>query len=513
MLVKMLRNILKFLTSRIFVVFFIIASQFMIIMTFILKYGIFNDGIRLILYIINLTLTIKVVNRYSNPAYKLAWIIIILGLPFVGGVTYLLFAERKVPKSLRGKIIRHLNESKELFEESPNIEIEDQDIAQILDYTNRNGYYPYCQNTSVKYYPIGEEYFKDLIAKIQEAKHFIFIEFFIIKDGYMLDTLLEALKERIEQGVEVYLLYDDGGCITCLPNNFKENLTQIGIKVVTFSPITLKLSLLSRANNRSHRKIVVIDNLYAFTGGFNIADEYINKISRFGHWKDTGAMFKGEAVWNFTVMFIQFYNASVEEKDTLRYLDFKDTHEIIKNNSIVLPFSDSPTDDEDLCRATHFNIITHAKKYVYIHTPYLIIDYDLTNALRTAAKSGVEVIITVPHIPDKVTVFAVTQSNYQALIEAGVKIYEYTPGFIHSKLVVSDDKIAIVGTFNMDFRSYYLNYECGAIIANDKEILKMKEDYLDTLKKSEEITVEKVKSTNFIVRVLRAILNVFAPLL
>lgn len=513
MLTKLLRNVLKFLTSRLFLVFVIIATQFLIVVTFILRFGIFNDFIRLILYIINISLTLKVINMNSNSAYKLAWIIIILGLPFVGGVIYLLFAERKVPKNLRGKIIRHLKESKELFDDEKEIPIEDEDVKQIFNYITYNGYYPYYQNTDVKYYPLGEEYFEDLIKKIKEAKHFIFVEFFIFKDGYMLDTLVEALKERVAAGVKVYLLYDDGGCITCLPTNFKKNLLSYGINVVTFSPITLKLSLLSRANNRSHRKIVVIDNQYAFTGGFNIADEYINKIERFGHWKDTGALFTGEAVWNFTVMFIQFYNASVEDDKALRYIDFKYQPPKVQNSGIVLPFSDSPTDDEDLCRATHLNIITHAKHYVYIQTPYLILDYDLTNALRTAAKTGVNIVITVPHIPDKKSVFMVTQSNYQSLIEAGVKIYEYTPGFIHSKLVVSDDKIAIVGTFNMDFRSYFLNYECGAIIANDPEIMKMKKDYLDTLAKSEEITLEKVKSTNIIIRLFRAILNVFAPML
>lgn len=513
MLFKLLRNLLKFLTSRLVVVVFIIATQFLILMTFILKYGIFNDTIRFILYVINVALTIKVVNRYSNSAYKLAWIIIILGLPFIGGIVYLLFAERKVPKNLRGRLIYHLQKSKEIFEDHQDIEIEDQDIAQTFAYVHRNGYYPYYQNTNVKYYPSGETFFEDLINKINGAKHFIFIEFFIIKEGYMLDTLTEALRKKVAEGVEVYMLYDDGGCITCLPPNFKENMQAYGIHVVTFSPISLKLSLLSQANNRSHRKIMVIDNQYAFTGGFNLADEYINRIERFGYWKDTGAMFTGAAVWNFTVMFIQFYNASVSERETLEYMNFKDTYPLIKNESLVLPFSDSPTDEEDLCRATHLNIINHAKKYVYIHTPYLIIDYDLTNALRMAAKSGVEVIITVPHIPDKKTVFAVTRSNYKNLIEAGVKIYEYTPGFIHSKLVLSDDKIAVVGTFNMDFRSYYLNYECGALVANDPEILKMKEDYLDTLAQSEEITMEKVKATNVIVRVFRDVLNVFAPLL
>lgn len=512
MLENFVQKILKFLTSRFFLMAFILVSQLIILLSFILHLGIINHTIRNFLYIVNILVTLKVINRYSNTSYKLAWIIIILGLPLVGGITYLLFAERKVPKKLRGRIIYHLLESRGLFPDN-QIEIEDEDIKQIYSYLSKNGYYPYYQNTDCEYFKSGEEFFDSLLKKIKMAKKFIFIEFFIVKDGYMLETLTKALKEKIDEGVKVYMLYDDGGSITCLPDNFDQKMHDLGIKVVPFSPVTFHLSLLSKANNRSHRKIIVIDNQYGFTGGFNLADEYINKIVRFGHWKDTGVFINGEAVWNLTVMFIQFYNASVSEDEALNYYDFKLDTVNPKNTALYLPFSDSPTDSEDLARTTHLMMITHAKKYIYIHTPYLILDYEITNALSIAAKSGVEVIITVPHIPDKKTVFAVTRSNYNVLVKSGVKIYEYTPGFIHSKLVVMDDKLALNGTFNMDYRSYYLNYECGILIANDKEIAKMKSDYLETLKKSEEITLEKIQNTNIFVILFRAILNVFAPLL
>lgn len=512
MIRNLLDYIIRFLNTRIFVVSSILMIQLIFIVSFFTHFGLVNIHVRWGLYFLNIILVIKVVNRYSNTAYKLAWVIVILGLPLTGGIVYLLFAERKVPKKLRGKIINELARSKGFFTDE-HIVIEDYDVAKVFNYIKDNGAYPYYKNTNVKYYPIGEEYFADLLKYIAKAQKFIFIEYFIVKDGFMFEKLYAALCAAIEREVEVYFTYDDGGSITCLPENFKERMEGVGIHVVAFSPVSVSLSLLSKTNIRSHRKIAVIDNRYAFTGGFNLADEYINKIARFGHWKDTGIMIEGKAVWNFTVMYIQFYNASVTKQEQLRYDDFRLEWDEIINDALVLPFSDSPTDDEDLARSCHLNLINNAKKYIYIHTPYLILDYDMTNALKTAAKSGVEVIITVPHIPDKKTVFMVTRSHYEILMEAGVKIYEYTPGFIHSKLVVVDDKIGLEGTFNMDYRSYYLNYECGVLITNTKAIARMKQDYLSTLKVSERITMAKVKKVNIFTIILRSILNVFSPLL
>ena len=510
---KILNPILHFLNTRIFMVGSILLVQLVLTIVLIFFFSQDSRPLRWGLYALNVILVIKVVNRFSNTSYKLAWIIIILGLPLSGGIIYLLFAERKVPKKLRGKVIRELANGRGFFDKQ-NLAIDDENINQIFSYVKNNSYYPYYQNTDIEYYKLGEEYFESLLCHLKEARHFVFIEYFIVKDGYMFKELLKVLKMLTQKGVKIYFLYDDAGSITCLPENFEKRLKEAGVKVATFSPVSVALSLLSRTNNRSHRKMVVIDNKYAFTGGFNLADEYINKVVRFGHWKDTGIMLKGEAVWNFTIMFIQFYNASVPDDQNLSYLDFKyQDFEAIWRDNFILPFSDSPTDDEDLSRSTHLSLISHARRYVYIHTPYLVLDYDLINALKMAAHSGVEVIITVPHIPDKKTVFMVTRSNYIELLKAGVKIYEYTPGFIHSKLWVVDDKVALMATFNMDYRSYYLNYECGVLIYKDKVIEDMKKDYLLTLQKSEEITLEKARKVKLPVLIARSILNVLAPLL
>ncbi len=510
---RLSNRLIKFLTSRVFFVAMILILQLVTILLVITGLGTNIKWIRNTLNIINILLILRVINQYKNTAYKLTWALIIGVLPLFGGILYLMFAERKVPKALRGRIVQSFAESRHILKDTEDIEIDDPDIRYIYNYLKDTSSYPYYKDTSVRYFKIGEEYFDVLLEEIAKAEHFIFIETFIIKDGYMLKKLTSALKDRIAHGVKVYMLYDDGGCITCLPQDFDKHMRSIGIKVYAFSPVSIRLSLLSKTNNRSHRKMVVIDDRVAFTGGYNIADEYINHIVRFGHWKDTGCMLEGEAVWSFTLMFIQFYNATVKEEEKLDYIDFRYRYDAPQIDDLILPFSDSPTDDDDISRSVHYMLITHAKKYIYIHTPYLVLDYDMVNSLCLASKAGVEVIITVPHIPDKKTVFMLTRSHYKILLEAGVKIYEYTPGFIHSKLVIVDDKIASIGTFNMDYRSYYLNYECGVLIAQSDEISKMKEDYLATLAVSERIDLEKVKKTNIFIKLVQAIMNVFSPLM
>ncbi len=509
---KIFDYLLKFMMSRIFMIAMIMVLQLALVILSLYSFSLTSQVTRTLFLVLNIIITIYIVNRNVNTSYKLAWIILINFIPVVGGVIYLMFAEQKIPKSLRKEITRNLMYGKNVYRKyvSEDINIDSADISQQFNYVKNNAYYPYYKNTKVRYFPSGETYFDDLIKHLKKAKHFIFLEFFIVKEGKMLSEITEVLKEKVKEGVEVYFMYDDGGSITCLPKDFENTMRSYGINIVAFNPVSTFLVFLSKANNRDHRKICVIDNEYGYMGGLNIADEYINAIERFGHWKDTAISLRGEAVSSLTVMFIQFYNVFAKEK--LKYDDFMLKSRKVTSNSIVLPFSDSPTDDEDVARTVHINLINKAKKYIYIHTPYLILDYDMTHALMTAAKQGVEVIITVPKIPDKKTVFMVTRSNYEVLLKAGVKIYEYTPGFIHSKLFVSDDNIALCGTINMDYRSYYLHYECGTLIAFDNEIMKMKADYLATLKESEEITLEKVQKTNIIIRIAQAILAVFAPI-
>lgn len=510
---KILDWINKFLTSRFFLVLTLLLIQFFVILMglgYLRSYPI----ISYIFQAINILIAIYVVNRDLNTSYKLARILLIYVVPIGGALAYLIFAERRVPKALRLEMIKTLHETEDILIQKENIDkiFDNEEIKQQFNYIRNNAYYPYYNNTDIKYLNTGEIFFDELLAAIEKAEKFIFLEFFIVKDGLMLNRLVEKLRKKIAEGVKVYFMYDDVGSMTTLPKNFNNTLNSYGINCLAFNEASIFLSLLSKTNNRDHRKICVIDNKVGFMGGLNIGDEYINVKERFGHWKDSGIKITGEAVSSLTVMFIQFYNAN--GKEDLIYENFLyDNTGLANNDSIILPFSDSPTDEEEVGRSVHYNMISKATKYLYIQTPYLILDHDMREALKIARKNGVEVIITVPHIPDKKTVFMVTRSNYIPLLKAGVRIFEYTPGFIHSKMFVSDDNIALCGTINMDFRSYYLHYECGTLIAYDKEIEKMRDDYLETLKLSKEITLEEAMKTNIIIRLFRSIMNVFSPLL
>ena len=507
------RNIfIKFFNSRFFLLLVLLLLELVVLFLphFIL---IQNATYYWLANIINVITIIYIINVDKNPHYKLAWITLIAITPGVGAIIYLLFADKKVPKNLRAEFFGNFINGRDFFPDRKDMpKCKDADIKLQLDYVTNNAYYPYYQNSKVKYYSLGEDLYLDLLEDIKKAKNFIFLEFFIVSDGKLLEGLLEALSNKVKQGVEVHFMYDDAGSLSKEPYRFIERLSSLGINVVKFSPLSSLIVLTPISNLRDHRKICVIDNKVAYTGGINVADEYVNLAHPYGHWKDTGIKVEGEAVSSFTISFIQFYN--VYSKKHLIYDEY-----LLKNknkfevNNFVLPFSDSPTDKEAVGRTVHYNMIAKAKKYVYIQTPYLIIDDVLENALVSACKSGVEVVITVPHIPDKKTVFMVTRSHYYKLLKAGVKIYEYAPGFIHSKLCLSDDKIALEGTINMDFRSYYLNYEFGTLVANDGCIKEMKEDYLRTLELSKEITLDEVKKTKLVVRIFRAIMNVFAPLL
>ena len=326
-------------------------------------------------------------------------------------------------------------------------------------------------------------------------------------------TRVKFLNEA-KDGVDVRLIYDDFGCAMWMPSRFQSEMQEAGIKAVPFNPIAPVINL--RQNNRDHRKITVIDGHTGFTGGINLADEYINKKSRFGHWKDTGIMLKGDAVWNLTIMFLQTWKMVTKETEEVNYrqympMAYKNTPAY--TDGYIQPYGDTPVDDEIVGENIYLNMINKAKKYIYITTPYLIIDNEMFTALTLAAKSGIDVRIITPGIPDKKLVYMVTQSYYYHLIKAGVKIYQYTPGFIHAKTVVMDDSVATVGTINFDFRSLYLHFECGVWMFNSGVIYEIKDDYLQTLEQCDEVTLEEIEKMSGLKRFCQAILRLIAPLL
>ena len=509
-----MRRILKFLTSRMVWVAIVIILQVAWIVSAVLLLGNYYMEITIGMSLIGLVLVIHVVRQWNNPAYKLAWSILILSVPIVGTILYLLFGRANVIVAHRK---RHQRIDEELYpymRQEEGIEEavlkEDAAAAGQMRYLRRQ-HFPAYQNASTRYFKVGEEYFEALMEELQKAETFIFLEYFIIERGYMWNTILSVLEEKAKAGVEVRLLYDDVGSIWLLPRNYPEILGKKGIQCRTFNSFRPVMSAIF--NNRDHRKITVIDGKAAFCGGINLSDEYINRVERFGHWKDGGVMVKGAAVWNFTSMFLGMWNS-------IRHTDFNYEAYRVKEdmgeraeNGYVQPYGDSPLDHECTSENVYLNIIHNAKKYLYIYTPYLIIDHELMVSLTLAAKNGVDVRIMTPHIPDKKLIFMLTRSYYAQLIDSGVRIFEYLPGFLHTKAFVSDDTLAAIGSINLDFRSLYLHFECGTLLYRTEAVRQLKEDFTATMREETmEITMEFCRNRPFYEKMLVSVMSLFTPL-
>ncbi|CDA09633.1 cardiolipin synthase [Intestinibacter bartlettii] len=506
--------LLKRVVQRVILLVSSFILQIGVISFFLLKYSeSFFD-----FYLASLTLSIIIVfiiiNNKSNPSYKIAWIVPVMIFPIFGGLFYLLYGGNKLSTREKLKmVIQNIEMTNSLKQDDEIIKkIGDKSIyaknqsEYILNYAKC----PVYNNTETTYFKIGEEKFEALLRELKKAEKFIFLEYFIIQEGKMFNSILEILEEKAKQGVDVRLIYDDVGCIVTLPHNYKNTLEAKGIKCRVFNPI--KPFFTRRLNNRDHRKIVVIDGDVGFTGGINLADEYINEYEKHGYWKDAGIMLKGDAVWNLTVMFLSMWDyIDNKEEDYIKFKPSKNKY--YNSKGYVQPFDDSPLINEPIGETVYLNLINKAKDYIYINTPYLIIDNEMATALKIAAKSGVDIKIVTPYIPDKKFVHAVTKSYYESFIKDGIEIYEFTPGFMHAKTFVVDNEYGVVGSINLDFRSLYLHYECGVWLYKTDSIKSMKDDYLETLKRCHKVTMEECKNTSSIRKVLRLIIRMFAPLL
>lgn len=469
-----------------------------------------------VINILAIAVVLKLVNQRMNPSYKLTWTLVILSFPIIGLILYFVMGKSRLAKkfyleyervlNVQGDILKEKEEDRTALKEL-NPLVSGQSVY-LRDYSDS----PLYQNTITEYYRVGEDWFAKYIEELKKAEHYIFLEYFIIAEGYMWDTVLDILVEKASSGVDVRLIYDDFGCITTLPSRYYKSLQGKGIKCAAFNPIRPVLNLI--LNNRDHRKITVIDGHTAFTGGMNLADEYINQKERFGHWKDSGVYLYGEAVWNFTVMFLRIWSVITNMDCEFEYFRPYNYHlDVFENDGFVQPYGDIPMDNETVGEHVYLNIISQAKDYVYIFTPYLILDNETMKALCLASKRGVDVRIVTPGIPDKKVVFLLTQSYYAELLEAGVRIYQYSPGFLHSKSFVSDDEVAVVGTINLDYRSLYLHFECGVWMYRTRAVSQVKEDFLDTLEVSREITLDFCRNRSLPVRGAQSILRLIAPLL
>ena len=508
-----MKNLKSFLSRALIVLS--IAVQITILYLLFSTYKAYFVWERIISAVIALIIVLKLLTKKVAPEFKIPWLVLFAFFPVLGFCLYLLFGSTKVSKS-KQKFFREVkNEYQKIITETKHAKLEKQKflgkykgIEQYLFNTLKTKGF---LNSKVEYFSLGEDYFSDLLLEIDRAKQFIFIETFIIKSGYMWDTLHSKLLEKVRNGVEVRLIYDDIGTLGKLVSGYYKTLNKQGINCQIFNPVKPLVSGIY--NNRDHRKMVIIDGEIAYTGGVNIADEYINKTSPFGHWKDCAVKIKGEAVNNLTCDFLSTFDLS--SKQCSVYKNYaKLNNKPDKIQGYVHPFSCGPMGlySTDVARQNLINMISVAEKSVYITTPYLIIDTALTSAITSSALKGVDVRIILPKIPDKKIIYGVSKSTAQYLREKGVKIYFYSKGFIHSKTVLIDGEFAFVGTINLDYRSLSHHFENGVVTYKTTAVKDVKKDFENVFSVSE-IATEKNCKVNKFTRLINAFLAAFRPLL
>ena len=458
-------------------------------------------------------MVIYLFNSRMDSTAKLTWLALIAVMPLLGA-SLLLFAKtdlghRKV-QSRVGELIQ--NTKNAIPQDKKILDMLEKDPYGTEDlhrYLNRSGCFPIYEHTEVQYFPLGEDKFSVMLEELEKAESFIFLEYFIIEEGYMWGRILDILARKAAEGLDIRVMYDGTCEFSTLPSDYTKRLEKLGIRAKDFSPVMPFIS--THYNYRDHRKILVIDGKVAFNGGVNLADEYINRKERFGHWKDTALMIRGRAVQTFTLLFLQMWNISEKNPvfDECR-IKGEDIHGA---EGFVMPFGDSPLDNDKVGETVYMDLLNRANDCVHIMTPYLILDGELETALRYAAERGVDVKIILPGIPDKKMAYALAKSHYSSLLDAGVKLYEYSPGFVHAKVFVCDDLKAVVGTINLDYRSLYHHFECGTYLYKVPCIQQIEEDFQETLKKCREVTEETVRHEKLFYKVTGSLMKIIAPLI
>ena len=503
----------RFFTGRLFLFLLIVGIQVVLLLFFLFWFSDRLPAAEAVLFACSLILTLHIINKRQDPAYKIVWIIPVLIFPIAGFLLYFFFSQRRIRKRDREYALQIHRETNACLEDGDGIcrlmESREEDRLGLIAYIRKAREYPAFTDTETEYFPKGELFLERFLKELEQAKRYIYLEFFTIKHGVMWNAVLKTLKKKVQAGVEVRLIYDDLGCAGSLEKKYAQELERQGIRCAVFNRLNPMFA--SMFNNRDHRKIAVIDGETAFVCGTNIADEYINAIHPFGLWKDACLMVKGAAAWGFLVIFLQTWDFLCGEKTSLIGLRPKIGE--WKKDGFVQPYADDPLDEMHLAENVYLHLIYGAQKYLYVTTPYLVLNSALTAAFCTAAEKGVDVRIVTPGIPDKKTVFMVTRANYRELLESGVKIYEYTPGFIHAKTYICDGEYAVVGTINTDYRSLFLNFECAALLYRNSAIGDMYSDFLETVDACRPITLETVTAAAWPVRLAQSFLNAFAPML
>lgn len=527
------RHVQHFIYGRTLIVLLFLAIQCFLLINMVFSLKEYSTALYAGMQLIAIITVIVIVNRKENPGFKLTWLVLIVFMPVFGAALYIFVQSELGTKvaawrmrSLKEEYKAHLPQNEMTFS---NLKKEHAALAGLSNYLQQTSGYPVYHNGTVTYFPSGEQMHQRLLEDLRQAQSYIFMEFFVIREGEMLDSILEILQEKAEAGVDVRIIYDGMCTFTDVPVSFPKKLRKKGIAAQVYGPIRPVLTTLQ--NNRDHRKIVVIDGSIAYTGGVNLADEYINAIERFGHWKDVAIRMTGEGVKAYITMFWTMWNATKREpepvSELLEDLEYNENSLqkdiVIPTNSsaglvskeagYVFPYQDCPFDDFYVGKHLYMELLNLATEYVYIMTPYLVLDNEMVEALTFAAMRGVDVRLILPHIPDKKMTFCLAKSYYAELLLGGVKIYEYLPGFVHAKMVICDDCYGLVGSTNMDYRSFYLHYECGAMLYQTPCLKQMKQDADETIAQCVEITMDLVKQEHFYVKLIGGILRLIAPLM
>ena len=515
------RSLLRLVFSRFFVIALLAVLQILIL---IAAYAYFTDKLPILINVMrlfSLGMVIYLFNCKMDSSAKLTWMFIIAVLP-LAGAAFLLFTQSNIGHRVETKLVdEQIQRSRGFLEQPPHVleklEHDGSGVDDLCRYLNRSGCFPLFDGTAVRYFPLGEDMFEAMLEELEKAEKFIFLEFFIIQEGYMWGRILDILTRKAKEGVEIRVLYDGMCEMFTLPVNYWKLLEKVGIRARPFSAIKPVAS--SHYNYRDHRKILVIDGRVAFTGGVNLADEYINRIERFGHWKDTGVMLKGPAARSFTLMFLQMWYVGEKEPDYETWL--REPAELpaalpeaeTEKRGYVMPYCDSPLDGEKVGESVYMDILNRATDYVHIMTPYLILDGELETALRFAAERGVDVKLILPGVPDKKVANALAKTHYRRLTESGVKIYEYAPGFVHAKVFVSDDRKAVVGSINLDYRSLYHHFECATYLYQTGCIADIEADFLRTLERCRTVTAESIRKEKLTTKLIGQTVKFLSPLM
>lgn len=509
---KRRRSLLKILFSRTMIIAALLILNFALVFSFVFDVV---QGLPVLfgsLVAFTAAMELIILNGRDAPSVKLTWCILVAVLPIFGSAMYffVLFDlgnrvnRRLVAASVEGSL-PCLPEDDALYR---TIREEDKDFHNLALYLRRHAYAPVYTNTSVTYFPLGEDKFSALLQELEKAEHFIYLEYFLISRGHMWNSILEILERKAAQGLDVRLLYDGMNAFYNLPYSYPKELEKKGIRCKMHAPVRPFVS--THYNNRDHRKIAVIDGHTAFTGGINLEDCYINLGSPYGHWKDTAVMLRGDAVRSFTLMFLQMWNATERQQDfsPCRYVA-----EPAAAEGYVIPYGVSPTGGDHVGKTVYLHMLNQARDYAFIMTPYLILDSEMVNALVFAARRGVDVRLILPGIPDTKSAHILAKSHYRELAEAGVRIYEYTPGFVHAKVFLCDDLHAVVGTINLDYRSLYHHFECAAYLYRVPALADIRADFRETLAKCREITPADIRKMPLTTRISGALLKIVAPLM